>query len=562
MIGAHFQTTINNWPNGVAQFPDGTWFKSVVDQHMCRDIKAINPTFNTVFRWPVPDDHYDPFLNRPNNEGAIDFFSRFVDGTFLELARGGAFNAVETLNETYGNGQNEDERTAFINFEYDCTEVWLTLQDQHPELRPISLCLANTAIGNDIPDEIGQLAAQHQHYVGYHSYIPVQNKQVLPGEYEFYSGRFESMDARWRANGWFVQWLGTEGGPVGYVEAANGDIHLQGGQGWRHPAVCDHDLDSLTDILGYWLTEVSAWNDVYGNRYRGCVLFTSSRLNDQWGYFQFNTDELGVIGDFMGDWLLLPPPVIPPPSDIRQYARTVHLLPQNATVAQVENVLRLAYDKKQTVLWSADDAVMNPDSTQAVLTAKHVIVWGDVPGGSLVAWEQWVRDHYSPYPDSMTYRSFVEFEVFRFSHWPTEFRTGGLLGDGINQLFGANPEQYAPLPGHDGVDFHTVTGSPISAAADGTVYRVHTNPDSHAYGIHVRIDHGSGYKCIYAHLSAISVIEGDIVLGGMAVGYGGNTGNSDGPHLHLGMKLTGSTVAGSGWPYDLIDPLPYFSDIL
>jgi hypothetical protein len=558
-IGAHFQTTINDWPNGVAQFPNATWFKSVVDQHLCRDIKAVNPTYNTVFRWPVPDDHYDPFLNRPNLEGARDFFSRFVDGTFLELARGGAFNCVETLNETYGNGQNPDERTAFINFEYDCADVWLELQNQHPELRPIRLCLANTAIGNDIPDEIAALAVMRGHYVGYHPYIPVQNHAILPGEYPNYSGRFEAMDARWRGNGWFVDWLGTEGGPVGYIEASNGDIHLQGGQGWRYDAVCNHSLESLTNVLDYWLTRVNAWNAAHNNRWRGCVLFTSSRLNDQWGYFQYSADELGFIGDYMGGWSV-PPPIIPPPV-VREYARTVHLLPQNATDEQAQNVLGLAYDKKQSVVWSADDAIMNPDPTQAALTAKHVIVWGDVPGGSLNGWEQWVRDHYPPYPDTMTYRSFLEFEAFRFTHWPTEFRTGGLLGGGLNQLFGTNPERYAPLPGHDGVDFHTVTGSSISAVAGGTVYRVETDPNAHPYGIHVRIDHGNGYKTIYGHLSTAAVIENDIVLGGMIIGYGGSTGNSTGPHLHLAMKASGSTANGSAWPHDLVDPLPYFNEL-
>ena len=596
MLGPHFQTTIDNWPSGLSRFPDGMWGKSVVDQHLCRDMKIVNPTFNTVFRWPVENDNYDPFLNRPNKEGARDFFSRFVDGTFLELARGGAFNAVETLNETFGNGQDPAQRQSFIQFEIDACAVWLELQDQHPELRPIRLCLANTAIGNDIPDEIAELAARYDHYVGYHPYIPTKrfvettvNKdgvekvlrtwsEPLPGEYEFYSGRFEAMDARWRSRGWFVKWLGTEGGPVGYIKSANGDIHLQGGQGWRYESVCNHDMESFKSVMTYWLAKVAAWNAQHNNRFLGCVLFTSSRLNDQWGWFQFNADELGAVGNFMEGVEVPPPPPPPPPPpsiDIREYQRTVHLLPQNATVDQVANVMRRAFDKKQSVVWSADDAVMNPDPEQARLTAKNVIVWGDAPGGDVANWEQWVRDHYSPYPDSMVYRSFSEFEAFRFTHWPTAYRTGGVImsgefgNRGLNQMWGANPDYYSQfcddngicLKGHDGIDFHTTTGSPIYAMAAGTVYRVETDPASGNYGIHVRIDHGNGYKTTYAHLSIANVVEGQLVSGGAIIGFGGSTGNSSGPHLHLAMKQEGSTASGSGWPWDLIDPYPFMDHL-
>ena len=566
MIGPHFQTTIDHWPNGMAQFQDHTWCKSVVDQHLCRDLKIVNPSFNTVFRWPVPNDHYDPFLNRPNLEGARDFFSRFVDGTFLELAREGAFTAIETVNEVYGNGQNEDERTVFINFEYDCADVWLELQAQHPELRNIKLCLANTAIGNDIPDEIGQLAHKNKHYVCYHSYIPTQNKQVLPHEYPFYSGRFEQMDARWRANGWYVTWLSTEGGPVGYHVAPNGDIHLQGGQGWRYPTVCNRDMGATTAIMGYWLDRVAAWNAQHDNRHQGTMLFTSSRLNDQWGHFQFNWSELGEMGEFAEGYVVQPPEPPPPPPPpptptIRRYERTVHLLPQNATMAQAQAVMALAFDRKQSVVWSADDAVMNPDPSQAEITKRNVIVWGDVPGGSLTGWEQWQLDNYPPAITDMQYASFASFEDFRFSHWPTQNRTGGLLGGGINQWFNANPDNYPTLPGHDGVDFHVVEGGIVYAVAPGKVYRVHTDPSTHAYGIHVRIEHQDGYKTIYGHLSIANVIEGQEISAGAIIGFGGSTGNSTGPHLHLTLKKDGSTEAGSGWPYDIIDPEPFMTGL-
>lgn len=82
---------------------------------------------------------------------------------------------------------------------------------------------------------------------------------------------------------------------------------------------------------------------------------------------------------------------------------------------------------------------------------------------------------------------------------------------------------------HAGLDFVTAYGSPIYATAPGTVLKAEM---SRGYGYHVVIDHGYGYKTLYAHLSSLGVRPGTQVDRGDIVGSLGNTGRSTGPHLH------------------------------
>ncbi|HSH03211.1 MAG TPA: peptidoglycan DD-metalloendopeptidase family protein [Anaerolineae bacterium] len=144
---------------------------------------------------------------------------------------------------------------------------------------------------------------------------------------------------------------------------------------------------------------------------------------------------------------------------------------------------------------------------------------------------------------------------FQFEFWPTEFRH-------INQLFGANPQNYVQfnLPGHEGVDIMAPTGSRIFAVAPGTVTRVHTNPDTHNYGIHVRVRHIDGYQTIYAHLESVNVEPNQMVQAGSVLGRADNTGNSFGSHLHLTLKKDGASF--DNYPSNIIDPTPFLLPLL
>ena len=87
---------------------------------------------------------------------------------------------------------------------------------------------------------------------------------------------------------------------------------------------------------------------------------------------------------------------------------------------------------------------------------------------------------------------------------------------------------------HSGTDIAVPEGTPILAAADGTV-TIANGLDSWggSYGYHVKLDHGGGLTTLYAHCSSICVTVGQQVKAGQVIAYVGHTGRAMGPHLHF-----------------------------
>ncbi len=83
---------------------------------------------------------------------------------------------------------------------------------------------------------------------------------------------------------------------------------------------------------------------------------------------------------------------------------------------------------------------------------------------------------------------------------------------------------------HYGMDFTAPTGTPVFATGDGVVIRA--DQGSAGYGKHIRIDHGFGYISLYAHLNKYNVRRRQKVKRGDIIGFVGNTGRSQAPHLH------------------------------
>ncbi len=88
-------------------------------------------------------------------------------------------------------------------------------------------------------------------------------------------------------------------------------------------------------------------------------------------------------------------------------------------------------------------------------------------------------------------------------------------------------------PGHNGLDFGIVVGTPVETTMDGKV--VYAGWNNQGYGNLVIVENGD-YKTYYAHLSSIPVSVGDTVTAGSTIGLSGNTGNSTGPHLHYEIR--------------------------
>lgn len=92
--------------------------------------------------------------------------------------------------------------------------------------------------------------------------------------------------------------------------------------------------------------------------------------------------------------------------------------------------------------------------------------------------------------------------------------------------------------GHPAIDIALAEGNLVTAADTGTV--TYAGWSTWGYGNLIVINHGNGFDTIYAHLSGINVVPGQIVYKGNVIGYTGNTGNSSGPHIHFEIRVGGN----------------------
>jgi murein DD-endopeptidase MepM/ murein hydrolase activator NlpD len=97
---------------------------------------------------------------------------------------------------------------------------------------------------------------------------------------------------------------------------------------------------------------------------------------------------------------------------------------------------------------------------------------------------------------------------------------------------------------HAGIDIGVGYGTPIHAAASGTVVLAGWTG---GYGNYTCIDHGGGLATCYAHQSSYAVSAGAHVSQGQVIGYVGSTGHSFGAHLHFEVRINGTPVDPLGY---------------
>ncbi len=124
--------------------------------------------------------------------------------------------------------------------------------------------------------------------------------------------------------------------------------------------------------------------------------------------------------------------------------------------------------------------------------------------------------------------------------WPV---AGTVIGSGFGVR--EHPILGGPRP-HRGVDLPAPSGTPVRAAANGTIRFRGRNGN---YGRFIRLDHGFGLETAYGHLRgyARDLRRGTRVRRGEVIGYVGSSGLSTGPHLHYEVRMNGRAV----------DPLPF-----
>jgi len=92
------------------------------------------------------------------------------------------------------------------------------------------------------------------------------------------------------------------------------------------------------------------------------------------------------------------------------------------------------------------------------------------------------------------------------------------------------------IHGHNAVDLSSSYGTPILAAADGTVIVARSGGWNGGYGSYIVISHPNGTQTLYAHLSSVGVEVGDQVNQGQTIGKMGQTGDATGVHVHFEIR--------------------------
>jgi len=122
--------------------------------------------------------------------------------------------------------------------------------------------------------------------------------------------------------------------------------------------------------------------------------------------------------------------------------------------------------------------------------------------------------------------------------WPID--GGGIsddVGPRVHPVYG-----YASC--HTGIDIRGGTGTPIRAAASGTVLNI---SNGGPYGLATLLSHDGGLATFYAHQSKVRVSEGERVEVGQVIGDVGTSGWVTGPHLHFEVRLAGKPYDPMGW---------------
>ncbi len=100
---------------------------------------------------------------------------------------------------------------------------------------------------------------------------------------------------------------------------------------------------------------------------------------------------------------------------------------------------------------------------------------------------------------------------------------------------------------HEGVDIAVPAGTPIRAAAAGSVVLLQSEASSGGYGNFTCLDHGGGLQTCYAHQSSFAVGSGQSVAQGDVIGYVGCTGHCYGDHLHFEVRVSGVPTDPMGY---------------
>lgn len=104
---------------------------------------------------------------------------------------------------------------------------------------------------------------------------------------------------------------------------------------------------------------------------------------------------------------------------------------------------------------------------------------------------------------------------------------------------------FKTMQDHNGIDYAVLEGTAVFATADGVISQIQTRGSNN--GLSLTIDHGNGYKTVYAYLSKTYGMVGNKVNRGDVIAFSGNSGLSYAPHLHYEVRKDGVAVNPIGY---------------
>ena len=176
---------------------------------------------------------------------------------------------------------------------------------------------------------------------------------------------------------------------------------------------------------------------------------------------------------------------------------------------------------------------------------KVVVVQDGVEGTADITYETTYIDGVPVDRQAVDYKVITQ-PVNKITITGTKLKTGMVAQVGSGSFMWPVPgysyvSRWASLPGgHRGADICAPYGTSILAADSGSVVAAGWH---WSYGNYVEIDHGNGYRTLYAHMSSISVTQGQAVSQGQEIGKVGSTGNSTGNHCHFEVYSGGTLIS-------------------
>lgn len=287
----HLQKSVPGWLEAVQLLPAGAVVLAVDQVQELRSAKQINPQVLTVLRHHYDEGQVFGGTWEENKQRARAFFATFIDNTFRQYAPD--VNLVKEWNEYLANSQNEQERQARITWAKAAAEVWRDEYRSQPEYEHIRLVIASAAVGNDIPLEFAEIAVNYDCVLSYHAYSHWTQGTRDPGDWQWFSGRWATMDDTFRAAGYEVAWLFTEAGPFESVLT-----------GWRSMECLAASMSAYVDAVRLWIRDVKTTPAFQNGRVLGFCLFTTGRAGDTWKFFWTEQPELNALARMVGEeWI-------------------------------------------------------------------------------------------------------------------------------------------------------------------------------------------------------------------------------------------------------------------